>query len=167
MSFTKSDILARLQNGETADAIADEMATALNEAQKAYSEEKAETTRVYNAKREAALGIIDALCDYMVAAGEEELLDELQEIDEDKIIEMLDGSIKLAKSLEALKNLEFNIPIVEESCGSSSKEDMNESCECMNPLRKAFKITSKPATIKADSVHFDPDVIIKNFLKNI
>ena len=32
MSFTKEDILARLQNGETADDIALEMATALNEA---------------------------------------------------------------------------------------------------------------------------------------
>ena len=114
MSFTKEDILTRLQNGETADAIANEMANALNEAQaekKALDAEKvakaAEETRVLNAKRAAVDDMLDAVCDYLIAAGEEALVEEAKEIDTDKVIELLDGSIEMAKSLEQLKGLQF------------------------------------------------------------
>ena len=112
--FTKEDILTRLQNGETADAIANEMANALNEAQaekKALDAEKvakaAEETRVLNAKRAAVDDMLDAVCDYLIAAGEEALVEEAKEIDTDKVIELLDGSIEMAKSLEQLKGLQF------------------------------------------------------------
>ena len=112
--FTKADILARLQNGDTVDEIAAEMATALNEAEaekKALDAELAakekEETRVLNAKRAAVDGMLDALCDYLVAAGESDFIDDLNEIDTDKVIEMLDGSIAMAKSLEKLKDLQF------------------------------------------------------------
>ena len=114
MSFTKEDILARLQNGETADDIALEVATALNAAEaekKALDAELAakekEETRVLNAKRVAVDGMLDALCDYLVAAGEDDFIKDLNEIDTDKVIKMLDGSINMAKSLEKLKGLEF------------------------------------------------------------
>lgn len=112
--FTKEDILARLQNGETADAIAQEMANALNEAQaekKALDAELAakeqEEIRVLNAKRAAVDDMLDAVCDYLIAVGEEDLVEEAKEIDTDKVIELLDGSIKMAKSLEQLKGLQF------------------------------------------------------------
>ena len=114
MSFTKEDILARLQNGETAEDIALEVATALNEAEaekKALDAEKVakekEETRVLNAKRTAVDEMLDAVCDYLVAAGEDDFIEDLKEIDTDKVIEMLDGSIEMAKSLEKLKELEF------------------------------------------------------------
>lgn len=114
MSFTKEDILARLQNGETADAIASEMANALNEAQaekKALDAEKVakeqEEARVLNAKRAAIDDMLDAVCDYLIAAGEEDLVEEAKDIDTDKVIELLDGSIEMAKSLEQLKGLQF------------------------------------------------------------
>lgn len=112
--FTKEDILARLQNGETVDAIADEMATALNAAaaeKKALDAENAakekEEARVLEAKRAAVDEILDAICDYLVAAGEADFIEDLKEIDTDKVIEMLDGAIDMAKSLEKLKELEF------------------------------------------------------------
>ena len=114
MSFTKEDILARLQNGETADDIALEMATALNEAtaeKETLDAEKVakekEETRVLEAKRTAVNDMLDAVCDYLIAAGEGDFIEDLKEIDTDKVIEMLDGSIKMAKSLEKLKELEF------------------------------------------------------------
>ena len=114
MSFTKEDILARLQNGENADDIALEMATALNEAtaeKKAMDAEKAakaeEEIRVLNAKRAAVDDMLDAVCDYLIAAGEADLVEEAKEIDTDKVIELLDGSIEMAKSLEQLKGLQF------------------------------------------------------------
>ena len=117
--FTKEDILARLQNGETTDAIAAEMAAALNEAEaekKALDAEKVakekEKTRVLEAKRVAVDNMLNAVCDYLVASGEGDLITDVKDIETDKVIEMLDDSIKMAKSLEKLKNLEFpmNLP---------------------------------------------------------
>ena len=112
--FTKADILARLQNGDTVDIIAAEMAAALNEAEaekKALDAEKAakaeEETRVLEAKRAAVDDMLDALADYLVAAGEGDLVWEIKEIKTDKVIELLDGSIEMAKSLEKLKELQF------------------------------------------------------------
>ena len=112
--FTKADILARLQNGDTVDEIAAEMANALNEAEaekKALDAELAakekEETRVVEAKRAAVDDMLDAVCDYLVTAGESDLIEELKEVDTDKVIELLDGSINMAKSLEKLRGLEF------------------------------------------------------------
>ena len=112
--FTKEDILARLQNGETVDSIANEMANVLNEAE---AEKKAldaanaakaeEETRVLNAKRAAVDNMLDAVADYLIAAGEGDLVKEVAEIQTDKVIEMLDGTIEMAKSLEKLRELQF------------------------------------------------------------
>ena len=114
MSFTKEDILARLQNGETTDAIAAEMAAALNEAEaekKALDAEKVakekEKTRVLDAKRTAVDNMLDAVCDYLVASGEGDLITHIKDIETDQIIELFDDSIKMAKSLEKLKDLQF------------------------------------------------------------
>ena len=112
--FTKEDILARLQNGETTDAIAAEMAAALNEAEaekkaldaKKVAKEK-EKTRVLEAKRAAVDDLLDAVCDYLVASGEGDLITHIKDIETDKIIELFDDSIKMAKSLEKLKDLQF------------------------------------------------------------
>ena len=112
--YTKEDLIARLQNGEDVDTIAQEMATALNAAQAAVEEEakraekqKAEENRVRNAKRAAVIMMLDGVSDYLIAAGEDELHKELNDIDVDKIIKMLDSSIDMAKRLEKLKDLEF------------------------------------------------------------
>ena len=112
--FTKEDILARLQNGETTDAIAAEMAAALNEAEaekKALDAEKVakekEKTRALDAKRVAVDNMLDAVCDYLVASGEGDLITHIKDIETDKIIELFDDSIKMAKSLEKLKDLQF------------------------------------------------------------
>ena len=112
--YTKNDLLARLQNGEDIAAIADEMATALNDAQKEYEEEtkrleeqKVEENRIYAAKREAALMMLDGLSDYLIAAGEDELQKELNNVDVDQLIKMLDSSIDMTKRLNKLKDLEF------------------------------------------------------------
>lgn len=147
--FTKADILARLQNGDTVDDIAAEMAAALNEAEaekKALDAELAvkekEETRVLEAKRAAVNDMLDAVCDYLVAAGEDDLIEELKEIDTDKVIELLDGSIKMAKSLEQLKELQF--PLAE--------------------LHKAATINPRVHKIVVDD---SADKVIGDFLKNL
>lgn len=115
--FDKADILARLQRGDTLEDIAKEMTDALNEADKAYQESEAkrleeqkritEQKRIYEAKKTAVEMMLDAVCDYLVAAGEDKLLDEIHEIDTEKVIDLLDGTIEMTKSLEKLKGLQF------------------------------------------------------------
>ena len=150
MSFTKEDILARLQNGETAEDIALEVANAINEAEaekKALDAEKVakekEETRVLNAKRTAVDNMLDAVCDYLVAAGEDDFIKDIKDIDTDKVIEMLDGSINMAKSLEKLKDLEF--PLGE--------------------LHKAATINPKVHKIVVDADKASADQVIGDFLK--
>ena len=150
--FTKADILARLQNGETVDAIAIEMANALNEAEaekKALDAEKAakekEETRMLEAKRVAVDNMLDAVCDYLIAAGESDLVKDLEKVETDKVIEMLDGSIKMAKSLEQLKNLEF--PFGE--------------------LHKAATINPRVHKIVVDADADNADQVIGDFLKKL
>ena len=148
--FTKADILARLQNGDTVDTIAAEMAAALNEAEaekKALDAELAakekEETRVLNAKRAAVDNMLDALCDYLVAAGEGDYVKDIAEVKTDKVIEMLDGSIEMAKSLEKLKGLQF--PLAE--------------------MHKAATINPKVHKIVVDEDNADQ--VIGDFLKQL
>ena len=119
----KSDIILRLQSGDTLDDIAADLTAALNEANeefKALQEEKAkreaaikaenaEKERVAAAKREAVLMMIDAACDYLVAAGEDELLNEMHEIDADELVRTIDSLIVTTHKLNDLKNTEFDI----------------------------------------------------------
>ena len=58
--FSKDEILKRLRTGEAAEAIAQEMVDALNEALSDYEAEKAAAT----ANRKAARTAVDALCNY-------------------------------------------------------------------------------------------------------
>ena len=148
--FTKADILARLQNGDTVDDIAAEMANALNEAEaekKALDAELAakekEETRVLEAKRQAVIHMLDAVADYLVIVGEGDLVEGLREINTDKVIEMLDSSIEMAKSLEKLKELQF--PLAE--------------------LHRAATINPRVHKIVVDADADNADQVIGDFLK--
>ena len=109
------EIVARLNRGESIEDIAAEMTAALNEAEaekraldaELAAKEKEEETRVLNAKRVAVDCMLDALCDYFVAAGHEEYTKDIAEIDTDKIVKLLDSSIEMTKSLEKLNELQF------------------------------------------------------------
>ena len=165
--FDKADILARLQNGDSMDEIAKEMTDVLNAANAEYQEEtikanaeKLEAERVMNAKRQAVDGMLDCLCDFFVAAGEEEFIEDLKDVETDTVVDMIDSAIELAKTLEKLGNLEFAgmpfpiaVPRVEEKgdykCGKGD-------CGC-----------SKPASFSATVNSKDADAIIKAFLKDI
>ena len=149
--FTKEDILARLQNGETADDIAQEMATALNEAtaeKKALDAELAakekEETRVLEAKRAAVEDMLDALYDYFVAAGEGDFMKNTA-IKVDKVIEMIDSSIEMIKGLEKLKDLQFPL----------------------GGLHQAATINPKVHKIAVDADAEDADKVIGDFLKKL
>ena len=158
--FTKEDILARLQNGDSMDEIAKEMTDALNAAQADYEsaiQADAEANRVRDAKRVAVDMILDGLCDYLVAAGKDEHIEDIRDIDTDDVVEMLDSAIELTETLDKLKDLEFvkmpvglKFPRDEHKCGSGD-------CGCSKP--DAFTVKTK--------VNPDADAIIKAFLRNI
>ena len=123
--FNKAEILARLQNGDTVDAIAAEMTEALNAAHNDYIEEtkrmeekrakeeqqKKEEDRKAGAKRQAIAMMVDALIDYIVAdGGDEDLVRELRKVDIDYVMDSIDELMELSKSLLKLRNLEFKVP---------------------------------------------------------
>lgn len=159
--FTKEDILARLQNGDSMDEIAKEMSDALNAAQADYEsaiQADAEANRVRDAKRVAVDMILDGVCDYLVAAGKDKLIEDIKDIDTDDVIDMLDSAIELGETLDKLKDLEFikmpvglKFPRDEHKCGSGD-------CGCSKPESFTVKTKVNPA---------DADAIIKAFLRNI
>lgn len=158
--FTKEDILARLQNGDSMDEIAKEMTDALNAAQADYEsaiQADVEANRIKEAKRAAVDMILDGVCDYLVAAGKSEHIEDIKDIDTDDVIDMLDSAIELTETLDKLKDLEFvkmpvglKFPKDEHKCGSGD-------CGCNKP--ESFTIKAK--------VNPDADAIIKAFLRNI
>ena len=103
-------ILARLRAGETIDTIAEELTNALNLAEKEYQETEAaqaEAALQEKAKREAVLMILDGVCDYLFVSGEHQMLEQIRNIDVDKVIRMLDGSLLMSKRMEELKEVAF------------------------------------------------------------
>lgn len=123
--FDKAEILARLQDGDTVDAIAAEMTEALNAAHKDFVDEakrqeemrakeelkKKEEARKYEAKRQAILMMVDALIDYVIAdGGDAELIRELRETNVDSMMDAIDELIEVCKSLANVRTLEFKVP---------------------------------------------------------
>jgi hypothetical protein len=159
--FTKEDILARLQNGDSMDEIAKEMSDALNAAQADYEsaiQADVEANRIKEAKRQAVDMILDGVCDFLVAAGKDKLIEDIKDIDTDDVIDMLDSAIELGETLDKLKSLEFaglKLPTVEHKCGSGDC-----GCNKPDPAKVAFKLGQVAGLTNADD-------IIKDFLKNI
>ena len=102
--FDEKTILARLQNGEDAQKIADEMAAALNQANKAYADQKAaeEAAKKQNEvqKKKDLQEILDMFADWFKTYYDIETKGELEA---DAVLELID-SIK--EYVEALKGLE-------------------------------------------------------------
>ena len=117
---TKEDLIARLQNGDTVDQIAEEMTKALNDAKAEYEaetkrkeEEKAKEDAIYDAKIDAAAAILDGFCDYLVAAGEDELLKDVGAVTENELIHTIDDVIDAYHMLDKMKDLEFKTPTLD------------------------------------------------------
>ena len=125
--FNKDDILARLQNGDSVDEIATEMANALNAAKTSYDEAEAkrieEEKRIAEAqakanqereeKRIAVQRIMDALATYAELFGKQDLadkLDAMEDKDLDEVAEAIDAIIELAEIAEKFKVLEYGNP---------------------------------------------------------
>ena len=146
--FDKAEILARLQNGDSIEDIAQEMTDALNAADEAFQEAEAkrleeekrasEQTRIHAAKSAAVDMMLDAVCDYLVAADEDKLLDKIKEIDTEKVIELLDGTIEMAKSLEKLKGLQFPLMGFKVPTAQKVVVDKGSADQVLNAFLKEF-----------------------------
>ena len=116
--FDEKTILARLQNGEDAQKIADEMAAMINAANKAYAEQKAaeEAAKAAAAKaevqkKEELQDILDMFCDWFGTYYDMDVAEIKSELKADQVIELVDS---LKEYIEAMKGLEamFNKPVV-------------------------------------------------------
>ena len=105
----QKDILARLQAGESADVIAQEMVDALNAANAQFAEEKA-ANDVKAQKAEFVEEMADIVRDYIMTFHADSYIAEMikdQEIDPAEIVEMLDQSFEqLDQEIRKLKEIE-------------------------------------------------------------
>jgi hypothetical protein len=108
--LTKNDILEQLRQGQTVDELADQLTEALNSANDEYQEElktQENDRAVYDAKRLAVLDMMDALCDYCVTCGADNLIETIHETEVEVMIDYLDGIINIAKTVDAPRGLKM------------------------------------------------------------
>lgn len=152
--INEKDILARLQAGEDAQEIADELVAALNNATNTYMAEQAEAKRKAEAEKakaeaieeekdELAQIIADAVMDYIAVAAPELVEGEDEDLSGDEVRKLLDSMIPLMVSM---KNLAGIVPNA-------------------NPFSGAEALFSSKSPVSKKPTD---DEIIKNFLnKNI
>ena len=124
----QKDILARLQAGESADVIAQEMVDALNAANAQFAEEKA-ANDVKAQKAEFVEEMADTVRDYIMTFHADSYIAAMikdQEIDPAEIVEMLDQSFEqLDQEIRKLKELEKMFS------GLMAKLDAHaDNCDC-------------------------------------
>lgn len=102
--FNEKDILARLQNGEDAQAIADEFAKLLNNANKTYTEEQkkaeaeAKAKQIQQDKEDELAIILEDLKDWMrryYPKHDEIIIQSFDETSTKDVISMIDGIFEL------------------------------------------------------------------------
>lgn len=126
--FNKDDILVRLQNGDSVDDIATEMANALNAAKTSYDEaeakrieeekkleaEKANREARAKAKRVAITKMVDSIIELANIEGKHDLADKLIGLSDAELDDIAEAAITLFDLVEMadkFKVLEYNIPI--------------------------------------------------------
>lgn len=117
--FDMNDILERLRNGQSVDAIASELSEAINKANSTYQAELAAKAAAEKQKAETIIVCCDSIADYVMhylETAHPDLLKEIVEIDEDfeitgdHVKEFLEHSVaaiapmlRIAKALEAVE----------------------------------------------------------------
>ena len=108
--FDEKTILARLQNGEDVQNIANEMAAMINAANKTYADQKAaeeaakaEAAKAEVQKKEELQSILDLFCDWFGTYYDMDVADLKSELKADQMIELIDS---LKEYVEAVKGLE-------------------------------------------------------------
>ena len=140
--FNEKDILARLQNGEDAQAIADEFAKVINSANKIYTDQKAaeeaaKAQAKQNAiqKKEDLQEILELFADWVKAYYNIDV----ENVTADQMIELVDALIDYA---EALKDFEKNFGLDISLFGGTKPA-------AKKPAKKIVKTQSADDTLNA------------------
>ena len=157
--FTKADLLARLQNGDSIEDIANEMTDALNAAKDEYLAIQEEQAKVEaaekeaamkaeaekKAKREAMFEVLSAVGRYADVAGLDvaDILS-IEYTDEalDEYCAQVDTMLELAKSLEALSQLQFGSPVEKDekaTCAASAPQASSTGLEWIDFFQSFFE----------------------------
>ena len=131
--FDEKTILARLQNGEDAQKIADEMAAMINKANKMYADEvaKAEEAKRAEEKKQAiqkqkTADLQDILDQFAAWFQEYYNIDVGDELKAESIMEIIDG---IQEYMDALKGLEMVIgkkPAVKVTKKANADDTINQ-----------------------------------------
>ena len=131
--FTEKDILARLQNGEDAQTIANEMAEMINKANKMYADEvaKAEEAKRAEEQKQAVqkqkIADLQDILDQFAAWFQEYYnIDAGDELKAESVMEIIDG---IQEYVDALKGLEMVIgkkPAVKVTKKVSADDTINQ-----------------------------------------
>ena len=154
--FNKADLLARLQNGDSIEDIANEMTDALNAAKDEYlaiqeeqakaaaaekeAAKKAEAEKL--AKREAMFEVLSAVGRYADVAGidvSDFLSIEYTDEQLDEYCAQVDSMLELAKSLEMLGQLYFNKGPKEEESADSAPQVSSNGLEWIDFFQSFFE----------------------------
>ena len=107
--FDEATILARLQNGEDAQKIADEMAAALNKVSKIYSDQKAKedaeraaAKRAESQKKEDLQEIIDLFMEWLSNYYK---VDAQTEVTADQVLEVIDSVFEYVEAMKSLESM--------------------------------------------------------------
>jgi hypothetical protein len=145
--YNVNDILARLQNGESADAIAQSFADALNGALQKQQEEKAAMAKRHEDKVAALTDIIDDVIDF------------IEEFYPEMIPEGMDFEFSAEDAEDVIKALDDSMPqFIELNAALSNLQTLTKKPEADRVIAKT---ECKPATFTA-AVNGDA---ISNFLK--
>lgn len=147
--YNVNDILARLQNGESADAIAQSFADALNGAIQKQQEEQAAATKRHEDKVAALTNIIDTVIDF------------IEEFYPEMIPEGMDLAFNAEEIESTIKALDDSLPqFIELNTALSSLEALTKKPKA-DPVVAKINPNPKPASFTA-AVSGDA---ITNFLK--
>ena len=123
--FTEKDILARLQNGEDVQKIADEMAKMINAANKTYTDQKAaeEAAKKQNEiqKREDLQEILDLFMDWLNAHYG---IGNKGDVTADQVIELIES---LQEYIEAIKDLEAVFGVKKPAAKATKPQSADET----------------------------------------
>lgn len=140
-----NSIIARLQNGESADTIANEMATMLNQAKAQVDQEASRKARFQEAKEEICREIGSLMFEYidLVAPDLADYADS-NDIDLGQVVmEALDGTIvALQKTVELFQKLEDCGQSVKSHIDSRANNCKRETAETITPEQASNEIAN-------------------------
>ena len=128
--FDEATILARLQNGEDAQKIADEMAEMINKANKTYAEQKAKeeadrvaAKRAESQKKEELQEIIDLFVEWLTTHYE---IGAKVELTADQVLEVVDSVFDYVEAMKSLESM-FTHKVPTKVIKSNTKPNADET----------------------------------------